>query len=53
MKNLYLHVEIYNNKDKQFVFISTSTASGCTYQVNNAEDVGKYVTNYINDYIGE
>lgn len=50
MKERTYTVEIYKKDGKDAVYISADGASGCSYQVDTPEDVGRYLADYIETF---
>lgn len=46
-----LEVELFVKNEKQYVFIASDSSSGCEYQVNTFEDIGKRIAEYVEHYV--
>ena len=50
--SITLELELYKDKNgDDFIYISNENSSGCKYPVRTAEEIGKKVTEYLEDYV--
>lgn len=50
-KSILLDVELYQENDEKYIFISHDGSSGCKYKISDIHDIGKSVDFYVNNYL--